>query len=235
MDNLGYRNWGNNDQSPNYDNGNSPPSYGSNDPYAFSDEVSPPSHRKTKKNNQHSSSMYDYSIGSDEDDGSDEDNEYAKSPELGSRRSMNSKENKLTISNASNPNRRKSTEERMKEILERNEAEKKKTKAKVDDNEGDNNTWKSTWDDLLAGMNSSPGASLQEEDTPVKSQTTGGIKRRNSASELQSPTEYDSSFGDLDISASDLEVSSKLLFYRTCSYNKGTNMSTCLPYFRMHD
>jgi hypothetical protein len=227
MDNLGYRNWDNDDQSPN------PPSYGSNDPYGFSDEMSPPpSNRKSKKNTQQSSSMYDYSIGSDEDDEyamspepvtkhsgtrrenkfaasnvsveSDDDKSYANSPELGSKRSTSNRDNKLAISTASNPNRRKSTEERMKEILERNEAEKKKTKTYDDDNEGDNNTWKSTWDDLLAGMNSSPGASLQEDDSPLKSQTPGGMKRRNSTSELQSPT--DSSFGDLDISASDLQV-----------------------------
>jgi hypothetical protein len=233
MDNLGYRNWGNDDsQSP---NGNSPPSYGSNDPYGFSDEMSPPpSNRKAKKTTQPSQSMYDYSIGSDEDDEyatslepvtkhsgtkrenkftasnisieSDDSNSYVKSPELGSRRSRTNRDNKLTISTASNPNRRKSTEERMKEILERNEAEKKKVKVNDDDIEGDNNTWKSTWDDLLAGMNSSPGASLQEEDSPLKPQTPGGKKRRNSTSELQSPT--DSSFGDLDISASDLQVSS---------------------------
>jgi hypothetical protein len=192
MDGLAYKNWGNSNNGE-----QSPPTYNS-DSYGFSPEASP------QKRGKSNSNMYDYNIENDDDN-------YDSSPEPISRRPGSYRENKLASSGTAfsdQPNRRKSTEERMKEILERNEAEKKTSKPTKNDDDIGIDTLKSSWDDLLAGI-SSPTASLQEDDSPDKPEYRGergerGDNRKKGNAALLSPT--DSSFGDLDISASDLEV-----------------------------
>lgn len=190
MDGLGYNNWGSKSRS-NDDDDRSPPTY-SSDQYAFSDSASPRKSRQSQKKGKASDDIYDYSLDNDDD--------YESSPNPYIKRSGKSVK---TASNAKSlPSQRLSTEDRMKEILDRNNAEKKLSNATTQKEEVDTNTWKSSWDDLLAGMNS-PELSKQEEDSDPLSPD---IKQRKRSGSDQSPT--DSSFGDFDISASDFEVRS---------------------------
>ena len=186
MDGLGYNNWGS--KSKSYDDDErSPPTY-SSDQYAFSDDASPRASRQPRKKEKVSEDIYDYSLDNDDD--------YESSPYT-KRSSKNTKTASLA---RPVPSKRLSTEDRMKEILDRNNAEKKLSKAAPQNEEVDTNTWKSSWDDLLEGINS-PEPSKQEESSDALSPD---IKQRKMSGSDQSPT--DSSFGDFDISASDFEV-----------------------------
>lgn len=191
MDGLGYHNWGK--QSSVYDDDQSdqsPPTYNS-DHYAFSAETSPQSKSKATKVKS-AGNIYDYSIENDDD------NDYEMSPEPSTKRGKDSKARSFGRSESS---KRLSTEDRMKEILERNNAEKKNAAPASQDDDFAGNTWKSSWDDLLEGMNS-PEPSNNDGRSDTKSPVSDVKQRRGSGAE--SPT--DSSFGDFEISASDFEV-----------------------------
>ena len=155
MDGLGYNNWGS--KSKSYDDDDrSPPTYSSYQ-YAFSDDASPRTSRQPRKNEKVSDDIYDYSLDNDDD--------YESSPSAYTKRSSKTKTASLA---RPVPSKRLSTEDRMKEILDRNNAEKKSSKAASQDEEVDTNTWKSSWDDLLEGINS-PEPSKQEENSDALS------------------------------------------------------------------
>ena len=233
MDGLGYRNWGNNkpkkggggnydDDSFSYEDGGSsgPPTYDSADPYAFSAEMSPqyPKGGAATKDR----SMYDYTI--------DEDDEYDFSTKKkdtkggrGSAVTTTSTSRDRFSSTSNQNNQRKSTEDRMNEILKRNQADKKQAASAAPiavDDEEEANTWKSSWDDLLADMKiSSPSQPEVEEAAPaVPTRTTGKNalsssghgavgKRGGRATYDDDEDDIDVSLDDdLDISAADLEV-----------------------------
>ena len=193
MDKPGYHNWRN--KSDAYDNdlsATSPPAYSS---FGYSAESSQNISRSSISRAKSAGNIYDYSIEED-------DNSYEASPKHAKRQP--NKDKRGAMFSATLPNnetsRRKSTEERMKEILERNNADKRASKAINKSDEIDTNTWKSSWDDLLKGMNS--------PETPKHDDETGTKISKAFATETSdgehSPS--DSSFGDFEISASDLEV-----------------------------
>ena len=200
MDGLGYHNWGNKNSVYDDDQSDqSPPTYNS-DHYAFSPEVSPKSRGKPANRGKPSGNIYDYSIENDDID----DNDYGLSPEPIKR----SKETKAKSFGKAEPSRRMSTEDRMKEILERNDVEKKKTVTASQEDELAGNTWKSSWDDLLAGMDSPEPSNNDTDDRGNPQSYDSDAKQGNRGGGHgdgdQSPT--DSSFGDFEISASDFEV-----------------------------
>lgn len=187
MDGLGYHNWGNKDNAYDDESDPSPPTYNS-DQYAFSNEASPVS-RNSNNKGRSTGNIYDYSIDNEED------HDYESSPDAYSVRP--SRDIKASSFGKSNPSQRMSTEDRMKEILGRNDAEKKVPKKE----EEVTNSWKSSWDDLLAGLNSPEPSKLSDESA---SRNHRSDQKKGTRSSGESPT--DSSFGDFEISASDLEV-----------------------------
>ena len=195
MDGLGYRNWGNKSNAYDDDQSDtSPPAYGS-DSYGFSAEVSPRAGQRNSSKAKTSGNVYDYSIEGDDDS-------FGSSPEP-VKKKKEAKSSATSAAAASNqPARRKTTEERMREILERNDADKKAAKIENATNETEINTWKSSWDDLLDGMNS-PEASKQEDDSYIETPSLN-VQKSMGIQGDQSPS--DSSYGDFEISASDLEV-----------------------------
>lgn len=197
MDGLGYRNWGNKNNTYDDDQSDaSPPAYGS-DSYGFSAEASPRAGRTNSNKAKTSGNVYDYSIEEDDDS-------YGSSPEPVKRKnSGGEKSTTFGVAALSNqPTRRKTTEERMREILERNDADKKAAKIENATNDTETNTWKSSWDDLLDGINS-PEVSTREGESFIETPSLNAQKSIGNKGD-QSPT--DSSYGDFEISASDLEV-----------------------------
>jgi hypothetical protein len=198
MDGLGYRNWGNKSNAYDDDQSDaSPPAYGS-DSYGFSAEASPRAGQRNSSKAKSSANVYDYSIEGDDDS-------FGSSPEpIRKKKDIIAKSSTSSAAAISNqPARRKTTEERMKEILERNDADKKATNIENATNETEINTWKSSWDDLLDGMNT-PEASRQEDESDIETPSLNAQKSMGIKGD-QSPS--DSSYGDFEISASDLEVS----------------------------
>ena len=247
MDGLGYRNWGNNtkkkgtsydDDSYSYeDSGSSgPPTYDSADPYAFSAEESP-KYRKgagtggaggggVGKGGNRSGSLYDYSI--------EEDDEYDfSSTKKAATRSSSSSSSSgggaatsanrdrfsgQSVGSGNNNNQRKSMEDRMKDILERNNAEKQKAAAETaaaskaaaaEDAEVD--TWKSSWDDLLADMKITSPSGKDDEAAPADAKPAAAAAAPAAGAKGKAPggrgrADDDLLDDDLDISAADLEV-----------------------------
>ena len=202
MDGLGYRNWGN--KSNTYDDDQSdasPPAYGS-DSYGFSAEVSPRAGQRNSSKAKTSGNVYDYSIEGDDDS-------FGSSPEP-VRKKKEAKASASSVAAVSNqPARRKTTEERMREILERNDADKKTAKIENATDDPETNTWKSSWDDLLDGMNS-PEASRQEDESYIE---TPSLNVQKSIGTMGDQSPSDSSYGDFEISASDLEVSAFFIIH----------------------
>ena len=193
MDKPGYHNWRN--KSDTYDNDlseTSPPAYSS---YGYSAGSSQNLSKSSITRAKSAGNIYDYSIEEDDDS-------YDSSPKHVNRKSNKDKRGAMLSSTlpSNESSRRKSTEERMKEILERNNAEKRATKAVNKPDEIDTNTWKSSWDDLLKGLNS-PEGPTHDEETGTKISKTFATETSDGE---HSPS--DSSFGDFEISASDLEV-----------------------------
>ena len=198
MDGLGYRNWGNKSNAYDDDQSDaSPPAYGS-DSYGFSAEVSPRAGQRNSSKAKTSANVYDYSIEGDDDSFRSSPGPVRKKKEEIGRSSFSS-----AAAVSSQPARRKTTEERMREILERNDADKKAAKIENAVHETETNTWKSSWDDLLEGMNT-PEASRHEDESYIETPSLNAQKSMGIKGD-QSPS--DSSYGDFEISASDLEVS----------------------------
>ena len=193
MASSGYHNWRN--KSDTYDNDlseTSPPAYSS---YGYSAESSQNINRSSIARAKSAGNIYDYSI--EEDDSS-----FEVSPKHVKGQSNKDKRGAMFSSTlpSNESSRRKSTEERMKEILERNNTGKRASKTVSKSDEIDTNTWKSSWDDLLKGMNS-PEAPKHDEENDKR--ISKAFANETSDGE-HSPS--DSSFGDFEISASDLEV-----------------------------
>ena len=193
MASSGYHNWRN--KSDTYDNDlseTSPPAYSS---YGYSAESSQNINRSSIARAKSPGNIYDYSI--EEDDSS-----FEVSPKHVKGQSNKDKRGAMFSSTlpSNESSRRKSTEERMKEILERNNTDKRASKTISKSDEIDTNTWKSSWDDLLKGMNS-PEAPKHYEENDEKISKACATETSDGE---HSPS--DSSFGDFEISASDLEV-----------------------------
>ena len=140
MENFGYKNW--NDTS--YDS--SPRTGGSSDPYGFQNEQS--SYGQSRQNNNRSTGgdAYDFDITGDGDD----------SPEY---HTSSRRKSTMSSTQASFPSRRMSTEDRMKEILERNRKESVES-IRSEPPEEYISMIKSSWDDAV-GVRASD-ASLYE-------------------------------------------------------------------------
>lgn len=202
MDGLGYNNWESRNNTYDDDQSDSSPPVYTSDSYGFSAEASPQVKRKSVSKAKASKNIYDYNIEED-------DNNYGSSPEPKSKYGKDYKSASLASSQPSNqPARRKTTEERMKEILERNDADKKASRKANDLEDIGTNTWKSSWDNILEGVNSADGSKEdgdEEEDEEASVKSPDHPRSKNMKVDVDHSLS-DSSFGDFEISASDLEV-----------------------------
>jgi len=191
MDGFGYKNW----QDDSYDS-----STRSSDPYGFQEDNKSSTGGygnkgfKPKKNAGGGGDGYDFDItGGDEDD----------SPDYNSRKK--SKPKKASFAASTQPSRRMSTEDRMKEILERNRIESQDT-LKDEPQEEYISMIKSSWDDAVGVRDSD--ASLYETLNKVNNaskQAPASIGGYGSTynSEMSPLSEKDDSF---NLSAADFEV-----------------------------
>lgn len=197
MDGLGYNNWDNKNNVYDDDQSDSSPPVYTSDSYGFSAEASPQGKRKSVGKAKSSKNIYDYNIEAD-------DNSYGSSPEpVKSKYGKDYKSASGSGQHSNQPARRKTTEERMKEILDRNDADKKAARTANELEDTGTKTWKSTWDDIIEGVGSVDGSKEDEEEASVKSPDQSRLK--NMKDDVDHSLS-DSSFGDFEISASDLEV-----------------------------
>ena len=155
MDNIGFRNWGN--SSGGYSsNESSPPTYTSDDPYSF------PASRRAQNNS--SIDDYDFKIEDNYDD-----------------KKGDTKRSSLAMPTATSErgtaDRRKSTDERMKEIRDRHHKLTEQSKKNADVNDEDNHTssWNSNWASIVEGVHDDTGFTKKETATTI----TAGKKERS--------------------------------------------------------
>ena len=201
MDGLGYNNWENKNNAYDDDQSDSSPPVYTSDSYGFSAEASPQGKRKSVGKAKASKNLYDYNIEED-------DYNYGSSPEpVKSKYGKDYKSASGSGQHSSQPARRKTTEERMKEILDRNDADKKAARTASELEDVGTSTWKSSWDNIIEGVGSADGSKEEEDDEEEASVKSPNLPRsKNVKDEDVDHSLSDSSFGDFEISASDLEV-----------------------------
>lgn len=159
--------------------------WGGRDSYDDSYESSPPTYASdqygfTNSNNNSNKDIYDFDISQEADD----------SPIPKPKKSLT----------RTREVRRKSTDERVSEILEKSKKSTAKSEAKTNEREETEediySSWKSSWNQLMDGLDvsSQPSPNLTMSETP---------KLKPSPPQSRSPLDHSDSF---EISAADLEV-----------------------------
>lgn len=210
MQNFGYKNWEegmNFDES--YEDNSSPPTYTS-DPYGFEVTKTEKTKNKFNQNNlnsninsnkiktTNSNNLYNYNLSDDEDEESNDYNEYLIN---------NNQKNKNKVLGSNNNNsKRMSTNDRISQILEKSKQQKQTIVDSSLDQTGDEddayNSWKSSWNQLMEGVGSSPGAPLTNDESQDEISPLKDLNKNKKNTRKQSFDVSDS----LDISDGDFEV-----------------------------